>query len=169
MKVNEDAIALIARWEGLAKVGDGGFVYPYLDHITSHKELWTVGYGSTFIDGVRVTEHTGPFTREQCMILLRDEVEHVYAPAVRRNLKWEIPDDMFGALVSFTYNLGETNLRSSTLIRKVNREDYWGAVKEFPKWNRAGGRVRRGLTFRRRQEASLFMRGILELEYTEAA
>ena len=48
------------------------------------------------------------------------------------------------------------NLKSSTLLRKVNRGDPAGAAAEFAKWNKAGGRVLSGLTRRRAAEATLF-------------
>jgi GH24 family phage-related lysozyme (muramidase) len=67
---------------------------------------------------------------------------------------------MFDALTSFTYNLGIGNLKRSTLLRKLNREDYEGAAREFKRWNRAGGKVYRGLTSRRLEEEELFRKDL---------
>ena len=67
-----------------------------------------------------------------------------------------INQNQFDAMVSFTYNLGCANLKSSTLLKKVNKGDFAGATKEFPRWNKAGGRVLAGLTRRRKAEADLF-------------
>jgi len=58
--------------------------------------------------------------------------------------------------VSFSFNLGETNLRQSTLLRKLNAKDHFGAAKEFKKWNKAGGRRLAGLLRRRLSERNLF-------------
>ena len=63
----------------------------------------------------------------------------------------------FAALVSFTYNVGSGALNSSTLLRRLNAGDTFGAANEFLRWNRAGGRVLAGLTRRRREERALFL------------
>ena len=64
--------------------------------------------------------------------------------------------NQFDALVSFTYNLGEGNLRSSTLLKKHKAGDYAGAKAEFAKWNKANKKVMAGLTRRRAAEAELY-------------
>ncbi|MCK2118973.1 lysozyme, partial [Pseudomonas juntendi] len=58
---------------------------------------------------------------------------------------------------SFTYNLGAANLESSTLRRLLNSGDYAGAADQFPRWNKAGGKVLAGLTRRRAAERDLFL------------
>ena len=68
-----------------------------------------------------------------------------------------VTQNQFDALVSFTYNLGAGNLRSSTLLKKLNAGDYAGAADEFPKWNKAGGKELAGLTRRRNAERDLFL------------
>lgn len=79
-----------------------------------------------------------------------------------------------GACVSFGYNIGEGTyvggvwkggLGGSTLERLVNKGDLQGAALEFPKWNKAGGKVLLGLSRRRASEAWLFLHG--ELRYFE--
>jgi GH24 family phage-related lysozyme (muramidase) len=70
-------------------------------------------------------------------------------------VKVPITDDQFGALVSFDFNTG--SLHKSTLLKKLNAGDYEGAANEFPKWNKAGGQVLRGLTRRRKSEQNLFL------------
>jgi lysozyme len=62
----------------------------------------------------------------------------------------------FDALVSFSFNVGLGNLQNSTLRMKHNREDFDGAAEEFLKWNKAGGKVLKGLDKRRRGEKALY-------------
>ena len=69
----------------------------------------------------------------------------------------KLNQNQFDALVSFTYNLGAGALGSSTLLGKLNRGDFEGAADEFPKWNKAGGKVLNGLVKRRAAERSLFL------------
>ena len=70
----------------------------------------------------------------------------------------------FDALVSFAYNVGIGNLKSSTLLRKLNAGDYDGAALEFHRWKRSNGRVLPGLVRRRAAEALLFQ-GIADLDF----
>ena len=60
-------------------------------------------------------------------------------------------------MVSWVYNLGSGNFSSSTLLRKFNEGDHEGAAKEFPRWNKAGGKVLAGLTKRRNEEKAMFL------------
>jgi len=69
----------------------------------------------------------------------------------------KVNDNEFSALLSFTFNLGIGNLRSSTLLKLLNAGDRAGAADQFPRWNRAGGRELLGLTRRRAAERALFL------------
>lgn len=61
------------------------------------------------------------------------------------------------ALISFAYNCGTGNYRISTLRKRVNAQDWSGAGDEIKKWNKAAGRVLRGLTIRRTAEAAMLL------------
>jgi lysozyme len=63
---------------------------------------------------------------------------------------------MFDALVSWTYNLGPTNLRSSTLLKVLNSGAYDDVPAQIKRWNKANGKVLDGLIRRREAEALLF-------------
>ena len=60
----------------------------------------------------------------------------------------------FDALVSFHYNTGA--IARATLTRLHRAGDHAGALREFARWNRAGGRVLRGLIRRRAAEAQVY-------------
>ena len=87
-----------------------------------------------------------------------------FAAQVAALLKVPTKQHQFDALVSFAYNCGIGNLRSSTLLRKLNAGDFPGAALEFHRWNRANGRVLAGLVRRRAAEALLF-HGIADLDF----
>ena len=63
---------------------------------------------------------------------------------------------MFDALVSWTYNLGPSNLNASTMLKVLNSGDYDGVPEQIKRWNKAGGKVLEGLIRRREAEALLF-------------
>lgn len=79
---------------------------------------------------------------------------------VNRNVTTELTQTEFDALVSLCFNIGCYNFKSSTLVRKLNNDDFEGAAKEFAKWNkqRMDGKlvVLNGLTKRREAERKLF-------------
>ena len=76
---------------------------------------------------------------------------------VARLVRIPLTENQFGSLVSFTYNVGSGNLKASTLRQKLNRGDVEGALLEFPKWRRAGGKILLGLVRRREAEKQLFV------------
>jgi lysozyme len=78
--------------------------------------------------------------------------------AVDYLVKVPLTDNQRGALVSFVFNVGAGNFRASTLLKKLNIRDYDGAADEFPRWNKARGKVLIGLKRRRADEAKLFRR-----------
>ena len=62
----------------------------------------------------------------------------------------------FDALVAWVYNLGPTNLRSSTMLKRLNSNDLEDVPSQIKRWNKAGGKVLKGLVRRREAEALLF-------------
>jgi lysozyme len=62
----------------------------------------------------------------------------------------------FDALVAWTYNLGPGNLRSSTMLKRLNDSCFDEVPSEMRRWNKAGGKVVNGLVRRREAEALLF-------------
>lgn len=117
----------------------------------------TIGYGATYYpNGERVSMNDTPITEEWADTILSDMLV-TYEKAVDSYTRDDINQNQFDALVSFAYNLGVGNLKSSTLLRKVNTNPSDPSIKdEFLKWNKAGGKVLSGLTQRRLEEAELY-------------
>jgi lysozyme len=90
-------------------------------------------------------------TDEECAELLKQDAKHAEA-AVRRLVKTPVTQRQFDALTSFVFNVGETSFAKSTLLKKINAFDCWGAGKEFSKWTYAGGQQLPGLVKRRADE-----------------
>jgi lysozyme len=141
--LSKEGLDLIKSFEGLS-------LKAYPDPGTGGKP-WTVGYGHTGSDvapGLIITE-------AKAVELLRKDVARFEAGV--RDLAGEHgTQHMFDALVSFAFNCGLGNLKTSTLLRKHNEGDYAGAKAEFSKWNHAGGKILAGLTRRRAAEAALY-------------
>jgi lysozyme len=59
-------------------------------------------------------------------------------------------------VVSWTYNLEEGVLKSSTMLKKINAARHDEVLGQTKRWNRAGGKVLKGLERRREAEAALY-------------
>lgn len=81
-----------------------------------------------------------------------------YEKAVRDAVKVELTQSQFNACVSLCYNIGEAAFTRSTLVRELNQRRYQAACREFTKWNKADGRVIKGLVNRRAEEQEEFFR-----------
>ena len=125
--------------------------------------VWTIGYGSTYYaNGDKVTKDDPSIDREYAERLLMHELVHTYAPGAIRQcpilLTVAIKNKDWGnlnAIVDFCYNLGVGRLQTSTLKRKINQQDWDGAIEQLKLWVRGGGKVLRGLVIRRDAEAAL--------------
>jgi lysozyme len=163
-EVNDATVDLIKRFEGIPD-GDPSTVNldPYLDPIG----IWTIGWGhaisqgNTFLRGpanrqLAFSLFPGGISIDQAVAMLRTDLMDT-GKDVLNVVTVDLEDNQYGALVSFTFNLGLGNLRKSTLLRLLNDGDFNAAADEFPKWNRAGGKVMKGLTLRRNAEQALFL------------
>ena len=79
--------------------------------------------------------------------------------SVRRLVKIPLSDPQLAALIDFAFNLGAGALQASTLLRCVNREEFFEAAEQFLRWNKAGGKILKGLTRRCKAREQLFLSG----------
>lgn len=152
---------LIARWEGCR-------LAPYL----CTGGYWTIGIGHVVCQNGRMltAKDQKPVWRlasvEEAEELFRQDLPK-YTRIVDKALSglrmasqgYPTPEQS-AALTSFAFNLGEGNLRSSTLLRKVLAQDWEAVPKQFERWIYSGGRKTRGLLLRRQAEARMFMSGL---------
>jgi lysozyme len=146
MHLSQNGLTLIKKFEGFR-------ANPYL----CSAGIPTIGYGSTYYEnGVRVKLSDSPISEEWAEELLKKNVVH-YDLAVNSLTRDDITQNQYDALVSFAYNVGVTNFKNSTLLKRVNANPKDPNItNQFMKWIRAGGRVIKGLILRRREEAQLY-------------
>jgi lysozyme len=67
-------------------------------------------------------------------------------------------ENQFGALISWTYNVGCGNMQSSTLVRRLVAGDDPNTVaqEELPQWRLSRGQISQVLVLRRQAEIGLF-------------
>lgn len=151
MKTSDRGVALIKAHEGLR-------LQAYQDPVG----VWTIGVGHTTAAGPPKVERGMKITEAGADAILRQDLAK-FEGYVSSAVKVPLNQNEFDALVSFTFNLGPGNLRSSTLLKKLNSGDRAGAADEFGKWTRAGGKVLPGLVKRREAERALFRTPIADL------
>jgi lysozyme len=138
--------------EALCKRFEGLYLRPYL----CPAGVPTIGYGATFYEnGRRVLMTDPPITKARAEQLLRWHLTRRFIPAVMALCPGAETPQQVAALADFAFNLGEGNLRTSTLRRKVNAGQWDEVPAQIMRWNKAGGRVLRGLTRRRQAEIDL--------------
>ncbi len=143
--------------ERLIKSFEGLELTAYPDPGTGGKPF-TVGYGATEDMDGKPFRLGQTITQAQADELFDKDTDRFEA-AVDKLTGGIATDNQFAAMVSLAYNVGVENFRRSTLLRKHNDGDYPGAAEEFARWNRAAGRVLKGLTRRRKAEADLYRSG----------
>tara|TARA_Y100001970_G_C14217721_1_gene850676 strand:+ start:702 stop:1163 length:462 start_codon:yes stop_codon:yes gene_type:complete len=139
MEISQEGLSLIKKFEGCE-----------LESYKCAAGVWTIGYGST-----KGVEEGMEISQERADMLLLEDVE-VFEEAVSKLVEVPLEQNQFDALVSWTFNLGSTNLQNSTLLKVLNNEDYEGVPSQIKRWNKAGGEVLQGLVRRREAEALLF-------------
>jgi len=148
MKLNKECLDLIASFEGLS-------LKPYL---FSAKKA-TIGYGNTYYkDGRKVTMLDSSITKEQALELLK-VIADSFAKQVSSMVTAPLNQNQFNALVSFTFNVGASNFKNSTLLKLVNKDPNQLAIaNEFLKWVNAGGQKIKGLENRRIRESQIYFK-----------
>lgn len=154
--VSPVGVALIKRFEGCARLRADGMVAAYPDPGTGG-EPWTIGWGATgrdHVHGGRIGLQT-VWTQIQCDDRLAQDLLRYAADVTRALGNAPATQPQFDAMVSFHYNTGA--IARATLTQKHRAGDYQGAAREFARWNRAGGRVLKGLVRRRAAETELYL------------
>lgn len=152
MKISENGLKLIQEFESFVNA-------PYLDSA----RVWTIGYGSTYYpNGKPVTGRDKPITREYAETIQRNVISKDFEPVINELLKKEIASgfinqNMFDAIISLTYNIGVNGFKRSSVLRLLKQGDKQNAADAFLLWNKADGKVLKGLVNRRKKERELFL------------
>jgi len=142
------AVPFVGKWEGLRLTA-------YLDIVG----VPTVCYGET--KGVRLGD---TYSKAQCdamfareLIGYRTRLHVAFAPETKVA---RLPVKRDVAFTSVAYNVGVPGMSKSTAVRRLNSGDINGACDALTWWNKAGGRVVRGLVNRRTEDQQYCMVGV---------
>lgn len=147
MKISADGINLIKEFEGV--------------RLKSYKcpaGVYTIGVGHTSAAGPPEVKPGMTITQGQALKILNNDLTQ-YEDAINNNVKVDLTQNQFDALVSFVFNVGVGAFKKSTLLKKLNAGQYSAVPGELMKWTKGGGQELPGLVRRRRAEAALW-RGV---------
>lgn len=140
MKVSEEGVALIKKYEGCR-------LHAYKAVPT--EKYYTIGWG-------HYSEWVKPdmtITQEQADALLMDDLAKFEQHVNIYNNKYHFTQNQFDALVSFAFNVGsitQLTQKGTRTIRQISAS--------IPKYVKSGGKVLPGLVRRRIDEQKLFDR-----------
>ncbi len=144
------AINLIKEFEGFKD-------YAYID--TDGTPV--IGYGLSRIGGIPV-QIGDRISTTQADAALNTHIREIHRE-LKPIIKVDLNDHQLSALTSIAFNVGVESIKNSTLVQKINAQDYAGAADEFLRWDKAnlqGALVQMpGLTRRRSAERQLFLSG----------
>lgn len=108
--------------------------------------IWTIGFGTT--------KDVKPADKIDPVKALQRKAEDIvkFEGSIKQCVTVPLHQHEYDAYVSLAYNIGPSAFCNSTLVKRLNQQDYAGACKEILRWNRAGGRVVKGLAVRREAE-----------------
>ena len=122
--LSDEGAKLIAEREGV-ELG------AYLDS----RGILTIGIGHT--------STAGPPEVHQGMVITRDEAKQIFRQDNARFrqeclglVKVPVHQHEFDALASFVFNLGATQFRGSTALKRLNAKDYEGCAEALLWWNK---------------------------------
>ena len=139
IKISEQGKALIKKFERCK-----------LEAYLCPAEKWTIAYGR-----IKNVKEGDTCTQEQAEKWLNEELVE-YEEYVENLVEVPLSQCQFDALVAWTYNLGPSNLSSSTMLKCLNKTEFERVPSEIKRWNKAGGKTLDGLIRRREAEAMLF-------------
>jgi lysozyme len=117
------------------------------------KGLWTIGVGHL----IKPDEQhliTATLTDAEVEALLKHDLKWC-SEAVERHVPPTLTQNQFDALYSFCFNVGETNFKRSTVVKRINAGDLKGAGDAMLMWDKPPE-----LIPRRKRERALFLSGI---------
>jgi len=144
MQVSDAGLNLIKEFEGC-----------YLTAYFCPASVLTIGYGHTSAAGAPAVRKGMRITKFEAEEILRRDLGRVGA-SVEALATVPLTQNQFDVLVSFVFNCGAGALKSSTLLKKLNKGRYDDIPAELMKWTKGGGKTLPGLVRRRRAEAAMW-------------
>lgn len=165
MRTTRQALDMIKKFESLH---DGDLRQIGLQPKMCPSGFWTEGYGILVRDeaGNRLAGASNKMKALQCSkIHTVAEAEKALISEIEKretqlySIHLPLSDNQFSALVSFIYNVGFENFKSSTLLKKIKDHASEKEIRiQFMKWIYCNKEILPGLVHRREAEATLYFK-----------
>jgi len=144
-------VDLLKEYESFAKTkpGNPNLAHAYWDALGG---IWTIAWG--FTKGVKEGD---TMLRAGADNRLERELDEEYVQPILKACKVEPNEHQLGAMACLAWNIGINGFKKSTVLKCYNRGDHNAAARAFALWNKAGGKVVKGLVRRRAAEAALYL------------
>lgn len=142
LSVSAAALLAIAGYEGYSSVA----------YTPVQGDVPTIGWGTT--SGVSMGDTITP--TQALTRLVRDA--ELSKAGIEKCVKVPLSQNELDAYLTFAYNIGPQNFCSSTLVKKLNKQDYDGACAEIKRWVYFKKKKLQGLVNRREKEYALCMK-----------
>tara|TARA_R110002074_G_scaffold365865_2_gene539667 strand:- start:876 stop:1427 length:552 start_codon:yes stop_codon:yes gene_type:complete len=139
LQISQEGLALIKKFEGCE-----------LEAYLCPAGVWTIGYGHT-----KDVKEGDKINKDEADYLLQEEMIE-YESYINDMVDVDLNQSQYDSLCAWVYNLGPSNLGSSTMLRVLNEGKYDEVPQQMKRWNKANGEVLDGLIRRREAEALLF-------------
>jgi lysozyme len=137
--------------EGLKLIADfeGCRLQPY----QCSAGVWTDGIGNTsgVVPGKTITERQAAQGLINNVLLTEKRIEAC--------LQVKPPQHVYDALISIGFNVGTGAICRSTMVSYINRQQWWQACNQLPRWIYVNGQRNKGLENRRDRELAWCLKG----------
>lgn len=137
MKTSANGLELIKKYEGCV-----------LHAYQCPSKVWTIGYGHT-----RGVKQGDVITQQDAHNFLIEDIESCERAVNKLVERYELNQNEFDALVSFTFNCGSGNLNKLTANNTRSKQEISEKILAY---NKSNGKVLNGLVRRRKEEQILF-------------
>ena len=150
--INDDTVNLVKEFEGcvLTAYPDPG----------SGGKPWTIGYGHTGYMSMPLVNKGDTISEAEAEQYLRNDLNAAGA-IVARYVTVELNDNQYGALTSFTLNVGESTFAKSSVLTYVNNSEFDKVPGRLALYRLADGKVLNGLVRRRQAEGALWLKPVV--------
>ena len=154
MNMSQKGEELLSQWEGFETnvyLDSAGLKTIGVGHLLTKDELSS---GKIIINGEAVKYANG-LTKEQVLELLGQDLKR-FDQAACDGVTVALKQYQFDALVSFSFNVGVSAFKNSTLLRVLNEGKYDEVPGQLRRWVFSGGNKVQGLVNRRENEVKLW-------------
>lgn len=115
--------------------------------------IWTIGYGETL--GIK---EGMVWTQAHAEKQLRQRLGMFLLTVLKKCPQLHLePSALAVACTSLAYNIGTGAFGVSSVCRNTKRREFLAAANSFLLWNKAGGKIVKGLTIRRQAERTIYL------------